>query len=402
MNRRERVLTALRHKEPDRVPIDFGGTIDTSVIVPAYRALRGYLGLHSVPPRVSEVMTQVVTVDEEVREAMGGDIDAITYEPKEWREDTEIYGFPIMLPAQFEAQLRNDGSRVILDSLGNVNFCMPKGGYYFDLVNPILANAASIDELDKHLDEIRAFDRPSYNDLSCEELARRAKDLRHDTDYLLVGVFGGHIFQAGQMLRGWENFLVDLIANPRFAEALMDRLLEGHVEALEHYCSTVGTYVDVILVEDDLGMQDRPLLSPTTYRRMVKPYHQKLWNLVKSKTGAFLLLHSCGAVSELIPDFIEMGIDALNPVQVSASGMDSKRLKQEFGRDIAFWGGGVDTQGVLAFGSSDEVRDEVRRRIDDFAPGGGFVCTHVHNIQPGVPPENVAAMYETIREYGVY
>jgi uroporphyrinogen decarboxylase len=155
-------------------------------------------------------------------------------------------------------------------------------------------------------------------------------------------------------------------------------------------------------VEDDLGMQDGPFMSPELYRKRVKPYHNKIYSFIKSHCDAYLVLHSDGAISPFIPDLIEMGIDALNPVQFTAKGMQTDRLKREFGQDICFWGGGCDTQKVLPFGTPDQVRDEVKRRIDDLAPGGGFVFAAVHNITPGVPAENIAVMFETAREYGVY
>ena len=402
MNHRARVLTALGHEEPDRLPIDFGGTVDTSISVAAYRELREYLGLGVGSICVADIYQQEVLVDESARKAIGSDTLGIQYEPKEWRTDTLTYGFPVEFPAQFRPQLHDDGSQVVLDSAGNVLLKMPQNGYYFDPMYSPLAEATSIDEIDRHIEAVESYDRPSYLDKSYEELAQKAKKLRDNTDYLLVGFFGGHIFQAAQALRGWETFLVDLLANQRFAEALMDKLVEVNMRRFEHYANTIGKYVQVVHVEDDLGMQDRPLLSPELYRNRVKPYHKKLYSFIKSKCDAYLLLHTDGAVSQFIPDFIEMGVDALNPVQVSAKGMDTRRLKRDFGPDISFWGGGCDTQRVLPFGTPEEVREEVRRRIDDLALGGGFVFTHVHNIQSHVPPENIVAMYETVREYGVY
>jgi uroporphyrinogen decarboxylase len=219
---------------------------------------------------------------------------------------------------------------------------------------------------------------------------------------LLVGFFGGHIFQSSQSLRGWDTFLLDLLINRSFAEALMDRLVQANIERFEPYAETVGRYVDVIQFEDDLGMQDRPLLRPELYRQVVKPYHARLFRFARARCDAYLLLHTDGAVAPFIPDFIDMGIDIVNPVQVSAAGMDTKTLKREFGEDIVFWGGGCDSQRILPFGTPQEVTDEVRRRIDDLAPGGGFVFAPIHNIQSEVPAENVVTMFRAARQYGVY
>lgn len=402
MNHRERVLTTLHHKEPDRVPIDLGGHLDSGISVTSYRELRRYLGLGSGKIHVCDFMDQTALVEEDVRRALGVDTMGVLYEPKEWRKDPLNDGSPAYFPSKFRPQIQDDGSQVVLDSAGNVLLKMPKNGYYFDPVYAPLADATSVSEIDRYADAIESYDRPSFWDKSYEELALKAKELHDNTDYLLIAFFGGHIFQSSQSLRGWENFLVDLLVNQKFAEALMDRQAEGHMKRFERYAETVGKYVQVVHVEDDLGMQDGPIISPKLYRKMVKPYHQKVYSFIKSKCDAYLMLHTDGSVYPFIPDFVEMGVDILNPVQVSAKDMDTKRLKREFGHDLTFWGGGCDTQKVLPFGSPEEVRDEVKRRIDDLAPGGGFVFNQVHIIQPHVPVENIVAMFETAREYGVY
>jgi len=402
MTHRERVLTALRHREPDRVPIDFGGTVDSTILAVPYRALRSHLGLGAGATRISDVVCQTALVEEDVRRALGVDTMGVFYEPSEWRPGGLADGSSVLLPARFRPQSRKDGSQVVLDSAGNVLLKMPEGGYYFDPIHMPLADATSVDDIDRHGEALETYDRPTHLDRSYGELAERARYLCENTDYLLVGFFGGHIFQAAQALRGWERFLIDLLTNRAFAEALMDRLAEGHMRRFEQYAQTVGRYVQVIHVEDDLGMEDRPLLRPELYRRVVKPYQQKLYSYIKSQCDAHLMLHTDGAVYPLIPDFIEMGVDILNPVQVSAKGMDTKRLKRDFGQDIVFWGGGCETQTVLPFGTAEQVREEVKRRVDHLAPGGGFVFTQIHNIQPHVPPENIVAMYETAAEYGVY
>jgi uroporphyrinogen decarboxylase len=402
MNHRERVLAALRHQEPDRVPLDLGGTMDSTIMAVPYRILRDHLGLGAGTTRVADVFQHTALVEEDVRQALGIDVMFVSDEPDEWRAGTLPDGSPAQFPARFQPQLQEDGSQVTFDAAGNVALRMPRGGHYFDPVYSPLADATSVRDIEKHLAAIESYDTPSHLDLGYEELAEKARALRESTDYLLVGFFGGHIFQAGQSLRGWETFLMDLLMNRRFAEALMDHLAEANMRRFERFAGTVGRCVDVVQFEDDLGMQDRPILRPELYRQVVKPYHEKLFRFAKSRCDAYLLLHTDGAVAPFIPDFIEMGIDALNPVQVSAAGMDPKALKKEFGRDIVFWGGGCDSQTVLPFGTPKEVADEVKRRIDDLAPGGGFVFGPIHNVQTGVPPENVVAMFRAAREYGVY
>ncbi len=402
MNHRERILTALSHREPDRVPIDLGGTDVTTIMAGAYRELRQHLSLGPGRVRVADAYQQVVMVEEDVRQAFGADGIFVFHEPTEWRVGVLGDGSPAEFPARFLPELLEDGSQVVFDEAGNTVLRMPKNGSYFDPVYSPLAGAKTVNDIEKYMDYIENFETPFYLDKSYDELAKKAKHLHDTTDYLLVGFFGAHIFQAAQSLRGWQTFLMDLLVNRKFAEALMDRLCEANMKRFERYAETVGKYVDVVELEDDLGMQDRPLLKPSLYRKLVKPYHRKLLSFIRARCNAHIFLHTDGAVSPFIPDLIEMGVDILNPVQVSAAGMDTRTLKKEFGQEIAFWGGGCDTQTVLPFGSAKQVADEVRRRIDDLAPGGGFVFAAVHNIQDGVPPENIVAMFKTAREHGVY
>ena len=382
------------------MPIDLGGTIDSTITAVAYGRLRERLGLGPGTVRVADIYQHTALVEEDVRRALGVDVALAGDQPLAWREGTLPDGSPARFPDRFRPERQADGSQVVFDASGTVVLKMPRDGHYFDPVYSPLADATSVDEIDQHLEEIRSYDKPAHLDTSYEALAERARDLRENTDYLIVGFFGGHIFQSSQSLRGWDTFLLDLLLNQAFAEALMDRLVEANIERFERYAETVAPYVDVIQFEDDLGMQDRPLLRPELYRRVVKPYHARLFRFVKSHCDARILLHTDGAIAPFIPDFIEMGVDILNPVQVSAAGMDSKVLKRAYGEDIVFWGAGCDSQQVLPFGTPQEVADEVKRRIDDLAPGGGYVFAPVHNIQPEVPPENVVAMYETALAYG--
>ena len=402
MNHRERVLTSLQHQEPDRVPLDLGGTVDSTIMAVAYRDLRAHLGLSPGVVRVADIYQHTALVDEGVRQALGIDVRLAGDEPVRWRQGVLPDGSPALFPDEFRPERQNDGSQVVFNDAGTIVLKMPRDGHYFDPVHSPLAEATSVRDIDHHLDAIRSYDKPVHLDASYDQLARKAKRLREETDYLLVGFFGGHIFQSSQSLRGWDTFLLDLLINRVFAEALMDRLVQANIERFERYAETVGRYVDVIQFEDDLGMQDRPLLRPALYRQVVKPYHARLFRFAKSRCDAYLLLHTDGAVAPFIPDFIEMGIDILNPVQVSAAGMDTKTLKREFGDDIVFWGGGCDSQQILPFGTPLDVAGEVKRRIDDLAPGGGFVFAPIHNIQTEVPPANVVAMFDAAREHGVY
>ena len=215
-------------------------------------------------------------------------------------------------------------------------------------------------------------------------------------------VIGGGIFEQPARTMGLENFLMALVSEPVFADRLMDRITDIYIESCNRYLDHVGPYISVFTFWDDVCGQDGWLIRPDLYRKVIKPKQRRLVDAIKKKTDARLFYHSCGAAFDLIPDLIDLGFDILNPVQVSARGMDTARLKRTFGKDITFWGGGVDTQHVLPFGTPAEVRDEVKRRIDDLAPGGGFVFAAVHNIQAYCPPENVVTAFDTALEYGGY
>ena len=255
-------------------------------------------------------------------------------------------------------------------------------------------------DLGPHARAIARFDWPEFADEGIEGLARRARALRAESDRAVVLNFQSHLLAAGQILRGFESFMADLVLNADVCDALLDILVEAYCERADQMFPSLDGCVDVVLVNDDLGIQRGPMLSPELYRKRVKPYQRRLFSHLKARSGAPLLLHSCGSIRWALPDLIEIGVDAINPVQVSAAGMDSAELKREFGRDLTFWGGGCDTQRVLGRGTPAGVREEVKRRIGDLAPGGGLVFCQVHNIQPEVPPENVVAMLEAAAEFG--
>jgi uroporphyrinogen decarboxylase len=236
-------------------------------------------------------------------------------------------------------------------------------------------------------------------------LGRQAEQLYNQTEFALVGgiVIGGGIFEQPARLMGMQNFYMALVLEPKVADRLMERMTETYIQASLEYLEQVGSLIDVFVYWDDLCSQKGWLIRPDIYVSRVKPLQRRLVEAVKSRTQAKLFYHGDGAVVDLIPHLIEIGFDILNPVQVSATGMDNtRRLKRDFGSEITFWGGGVDTQQVLPFGTPEQVRDEVRRRIDDLAPGGGFVFAPVHNIQPFVPPENIVSAYDTALRYGRY
>jgi uroporphyrinogen decarboxylase len=402
VNHRERVLAAFAHKEADRVPIDLGGTDDSGIAAVTYRDLRIRLGLPQRITHVADTFSQLAVVEDDVREALGIDTTSLFLQPREWHTGQLVDGTPALVPALWKPQLQPDGSQLILDSSGRALMKMPRDGYYFDLIHAPLADASRPSDLDEYMNWIQNNDLAFYLDKSYEEMAEDLRVLREKTDYAVGTFFGGHFLWAGMDLRGAENFLLDLTRNQEFAEALMDRLLDVYLERFERFARTLGRYSDFIEFDEDLGTQDAPFLSPEMYRKLIKPRQKKLFSFVKSRCDARIFFHSDGAIRPVIPDLIDAGIDILNPLQVSARGMDPKELKKEFGKDLVLWGGGCDTQAVLPFGTPEQVRDEVRRRIDDLAPGGGYVFATVHNVQARVPVDNAIAAFQAAREYGEY
>jgi uroporphyrinogen decarboxylase len=397
---RERILKAVRHEESDRIPIDLGGTDCSSIAIGPYRRLCEYLGIDAAPYQIVDICQQIVVVDDRVADELGADAKVIWHLPNEWVGGYAYDKTPVTYPAGFKPQLLANGDRVILDKHGNACLRMPDGGFYYDICNHPLKHVQDLKALDEYADAFEDMDRPEWYNMPLEKMEREIKKVRIHNDRALIGCFGGHVFQAGQFLRGWSEFLLDLAGNPSMAEAIMDRLVEEHIKAFDRYAETVYKYVDIIEVCDDVGMQSTTWISPDMYRNVIKPYHARLYDHIKKKTGLPLLLHACGSVSSLIPDFIEIGVDILNPVQYTASEMDLATLKRNFGADICFWGGGIDTQETMPFGTPEQVSDEVKRCIDTLAPGGGFVFAVVHNITEGVPLENILAAFRTARLYG--
>jgi len=382
MNARDRVMLALNHQEPDRIPIDLGGSICSSIHKSAYIELKKHLGMGLEQIQLVDYVQQLPYLDEAFLERFGIDFRMVQL-PAATAPDLDIFE-----EGNYYAFVDRWGSKLY----------MPKdGGLYFDWVD-FAIKETTMEALDNYT--WPQPDPPEYNN----RLREQAKYLHENTDYALVGsaVIGGGIFEQPARTMGLEDFFVALITEPKFADRLMGQITEIYIESCHNYLEQVGEYLQIFTYWDDVSGQDGWLISPDIYRKTVKPKQRRLLEAIKSKTNARVYYHSCGAVYDLIPDLIELGFDILNPVQVSARGMDTKRLKEEYGKDIVFWGGGVDTQRVLPFGRPDEVADEVRRRIDDLAPGGGFVFAAVHNIQAFVPPENIVTMFETALEYGKY
>jgi uroporphyrinogen decarboxylase len=375
-------MLALNHQEPDRIPIDLGATIVSSITKSCYITLKQHLDLPLEEIKLLDVIQQLPYLDEALLSRFGVDFRMVQL------PSATSPGLNIFEEGDYYAFIDRWGSKLH----------MPRqGGLYYDWVDfpikePTLAAL-----------ETYTWPRPDGPEY-VDQLAEQARHLYENTDYALAGsaVIGGGIFEQPARTMGLPNFLMALVSEPEFADRLMDKITDIYIESCNAYLDKVGKYLSVFTFWDDLAGQDGWLIRPEIYRRLIKPKQRRLVEAIKKKTDAKLFYHSCGATRGLIPDLVELGFDILNPVQVSARGMDTRQLKQDFGRDIVFWGGGVDTQRVLPFGTKAEVADEVKRRIDDLAPDGGFVFAAVHNIQAFVPPENIVTMFDTAIKYGNY
>lgn len=397
---RERILKAIRHEEAERIPLDLGGTDVSGIAIGPYTKLCQALNIDARPHYIVDIAQQVVIVQDQVAERIGADAKVIWHLPAAWRDDLAYDQTAVKVPAGFQPITLDSGDKVILDGRGEASLRMPAEGLYYDLCKHPLQHIQSIKEIDDYPEEFECMDRPPWYDMPLEELEKTVKGIRAGSDRALIGCFAGHVFQAGQFLRGWSDFLMDLAGNPALAEAIMDRLVQAHIQAFDRYAETVYQHVDIIEVCDDMGMQNTTWVSPQTYRKLIKPYHRRLYEHIKTKTGLPILMHSDGSIASLIPDFLEIGVDILNPVQYTAGNMNLADLKRDFGADCCFWGGGIDTQDILPFGSPEQVADEVKRCIDTLAPGGGFVFAFVHNITEGTPLENILAALRTAQSYG--
>jgi uroporphyrinogen decarboxylase len=403
MTSRERILTTLERREPDRAPIDLSGHRSSGISAIAYPKLRAALELEPRTVYVYDPVQQLAIVDEDVLQRFGVDAiemgRAFCLEDKWWADWTLPGGTPCKMPVW--ALPEREGAEWILRSpSGRVIARMPEGSFHFDQVYwPFLdgpEDLARIEELyPEHMwTGIASPPGPSVS--SAEELAAGARRLRASTDRAIIGLFGGNLLEMGQFYYRIDNFLMMLAGEPARAHRFLDALVDIHLRNLDKFLGAVGQSIDVIVFGDDLGAQNRPQISPRMYREFFKPRHQAMWTRAKQLAPAKVMLHCCGAVRPLLPDLIDAGLDAINPVQISCRGMEAEGLKRDFGREITFWGGGCDTQRVLPNGSPDEVREHVRRQLAVLAPGGGFVFQQVHNILANVPPENIIAMYDAV------
>jgi uroporphyrinogen decarboxylase len=392
MNSRERVIAALRHEEPDRIPIDLGGSIATGINAMAHQRLLVHLNREDPRPRVSNMVLFVSEVDEELRKEF--DIDVVALDRLEaapgirrtgkWRERNLPNGKPALFPGEFNPVIRDDGAWELHHAGIMKGLLSPETCSFTPTHFPL--RGATMEDLEE-------FEFPLIDEGELDYLRKRARHLHENTDCAVFGWLGGSIFEETHYLTGFDEALYRLADDLPFMNRLFERLEEQVTENTKRYLEAVGRYIQVVGFYDDFGIQSGPMISPALFREHIKPRLERVYGLVHELSEAHVFLHTCGSVYEFMEDFIDMGVDILNPVQTSAVHMEPARLKEEFGDRISFWGGGCDVQRVLPLGTVDEVRMDVRRRIEIFGKNGGFVFAPIHNILADVPPENIAVMY---------
>ncbi len=400
MTSRERVLAAMNHREPARVPVDLSGHRSSGIAALAYPKLRRFLGLPSRPIRVYDIIQQLAIVDEDVLDRFGVDTIELgrgfALQETDWAPWTLPDGTECLVPAWTRLE-RQEQRWVIRSDSRQILAHMPDGALYFEQTYFPLAQGDGPRTVRAALDQTMwtAIAGPP-GPVDLQMLRKGAERLRAGTDRAIIGLFGGNLFETGQFCHRNDLFMMMLAAEPGKVRAFLDELMEIHLERLERFLEAVGPYIDIILFGDDLGMQTGPIISPRMYCDFFKPRHKLLWNRARQLADVKVMLHCCGGVRELLPHLIEAGLDAINPVQISCRGMDAGALKTEFGKDLTFWGGGCDTREVLANATPGQVAEHVKRQVDILRPGGGFVFQQVHNILANVPPENIVAMLDAV------
>lgn len=368
MNSKERMTAVMNHRIPDRVPLDIGGINNTGMHQIMEQEVKQYLNLKDNGSEIKALSQFVVIPDQSIVDYFDVDTCSIYIdEARPWIDN---------------------GDSTFKDMWG-IDYRINPDGFYYNMVRHPLENAEEPADLD-------AYNIPEPNDYMLVGLEER---LAANSDkYCILEGLREPMFGLPSWLRRNDNFYVDLLINEALSDALHEKLLEYYKCLLDFVMQRLGDRIDLVKVADDMGAQNALILSPETYRARIKPYQKALYSYIKDKYNKKILLHSCGSIRPIIGDLIEIGVDALNPVQISADNMDPGELKNEFGADLVFWGGGIDTQHILSTGTPAAVKADVKRNMSIFKNQGGYVFAQVHNIQPGVPVENVIAMYEAYKE----
>lgn len=421
MNSKERALLALTHQEADRVPLDLGATGQTGMQVSTVYALRQALKLDppGTPVKVTEPFQMLGEIKEDLLDflgvdfiGMGGTKNFFGFENKDWKEWQTYDGTPVLVPGLFNTELDEDGNLMQYpegDRSAMPSAKMPKDGFYFD---SIVRQPPLVEEKLDPADNLEEF--TVIGDDQLDHMKKESIRLEKESDRAIVlslpnMAFGDIALVPAPTLknpkgiRDMEEWYISTVTRKDYIMEVFARQCDIALENLPKIFEAVGNRPTVVWVSGtDFGAQNNSFISPRAFRAMYKPFYSKINEWIHANTTWKTFIHTCGSIMPLIPDIIESGFDILNPVQISAVNMDPDELKQRFGDRVVFWGGGIDTQRVLPFGTVAEVKEQVKRHLEIFAPGGGYVFNPIHNVQSKVPVENLIAMYETQREYGRY
>lgn len=407
---RERIFKALNFEETKQVPSDLGSHTSSGISGIAYNNLKKRLGITVGNTKIYDVIQELARPEEIILKKFNLDVidvGCVYDDTIDWYDiklsDDSIAQYPYW----FRPEKKGD-NWFYYDTNSDLIAKKIKGATYFDQTYfPYLDGyPENYDNLTEDLKKAMWTSIPKSpwdhqnEDGFWDDFRQRCLELRENTNYALMISGVGSFREVGSYLRRMDKFLMDLAMDPKNVKKLMDALLKLYLEQLEKICDAVGDIVDIYKIPDDMGTSDGMLLSPENYREFFKPYQKKVFSYIKENSNMSILLHSCGTITPILPDIIEIGCDIINPVQTNARDMEADKLKKEFGKDIVFWGGGVNTQGVLNSGSPEEVKRNVKENLEILTPGGGFVFNQIHNILPDVPPENILAMYEAVDEFG--
>jgi Uroporphyrinogen decarboxylase (URO-D) len=421
MNSRQRVMQAINHQEPDRVPLDLGGGPTSGMHVSSVYLLRQALKLDppGTPVKVIEPYQMLGEIQADLLEALGVDVVPLSARKNmfgfaniNWKPWTFFDGTPVLVPEAFNTIPEENGDLLMYpegDCSAPPSGRMPAGGYYFDGIvrQPPIIEA----DLDPH-DNLEEFTLVCDEDL--EYFRCEATRLYDETDFAILGNFGGTAFgdialvpapwlKYPKGIRDVAEWYMSSVSRPDYVYKVFEGQCEIALQNLQKIHTVVGERIQAVFMSGtDFGMQTGPMISPKSYRKLYMPFHKILNDWVHQNTSWKVFIHCCGSIVPLIPDFISAGFDILNPVQTSAAGMDPQILKDRFGSELTFWGGGVDTQKTLPFKSPEEIRAQVKERMQIFGKGGGFVFNSVHNVQAGIPLENLVALYEAVQEFRDY
>ena len=412
MTSRECILAAINHQQPDRVPVDLSATPSSGISAIAYSNLIKYIGRDDLPVQIYDVVQQLAQPDMSILDLFGADVLDIgrTFNAHaiDWSPVTMANGAAAFYPKWFRPSRMPDGSYQTYDDDGKRMLSrMPIGATFFDQTYfPYVDGYPdSYKDLDAEMSRIMwardahsPWDHAGESDF-WQKLRENTLKLSQSTDKALLVVCGCNLFEWGTFLRRMDNFLMDLMCDTDNVEKLLDQLMIRHLSTLEKVCKSVGDIVDIIRFGDDLGMSSGPFMDVDTYKTLFKPRHKILCDYVKSHSKMHTYIHSCGSISMLMPDLLEAGIEIFNPVQTNAWNMKPDFLKKEFGQHCTFWGGGIETAGTLNVGTPSQIREQVLERLEIFSKGGGYVFNTVHNILPDVPPQNIVAMYDAVKEF---